>query len=142
MKIERKTIIALVFFATITIIVVIVARVNTYLLRKNHILTLGRVYNCRSGGRGNEGFIFVEYRFNVDNKEYCKSGQYLASSISYADCDQYIADRSFPIIYQENRPKNSTVLITPLDFKYWGYQFPDSLHWVVRLLKDDDREKG
>jgi hypothetical protein len=142
MKIGRKTVTSLVVFATIIIIVVIVARVNTYLLKKNHSLVQGRVYNCRSGGRGNESYIFAEYTFNVNNREYTNSMQYLASSISYNDCDRYLINRTFPIIYQEGRPKNSTILITPLDFKYWGYQFPDSLRWVVRLLKDGDREKG
>lgn len=142
MRIDKKTGIALIVFATIIITIVVVARVNTYLLKKGHILTHGHVYHCQMGGKGSADRLFVEYRFNVGENEYKNCMQYLASSISYADCDRYLVDRTFPIIYQEGRPKNSTILITPLDFKYWGYQFPDSLQWVVRLLKKNDREKG
>jgi hypothetical protein len=43
--------------------------------------------------------------------------------------------RSFPAVYVPNNPSISSLLITPDDFKKFGYDFPDSLVWILPYLK-------
>lgn len=42
----------------------------------------------------------------------------------------YLMEKSLPVAYETNNPKNSRLLIMPEDFEFFGILFPDSLQWI------------
>ncbi len=98
--------------------------------RQNHNLTFGKVLRYTWGGKGNTG-PGIYYVYEVDGFMIYSSTT--KSRLKYGP--HGLINKSFPIIYRKNYfTYVDNILITPDDFEYYGYTFPDSLRWVLPYL--------
>lgn len=93
-------------------------------IKKCHNLGIATIIKI-STTRNLVGFV---YEYNVNNKKYIEISKY--KSIAN------IIGKKFPVLYQCNNPHHSVLLITPKDFNDFGYEFPDSLNWVLPLIDE------
>jgi|GEM_PF-1640394 len=99
--------------------------------KNDHNLTIGKVVKCDGGGKGNFGpGIYYEY-YNVGKMH---KGSTRNTKLPY-NIGKSILGKSFPVVYKEYwYGYANTILITPEDFKAFGYSFPDSLKWVLPYM--------
>jgi hypothetical protein len=94
-----------------------------------HMITRGNIIECeflpRSGGRTG-----LKYRYSINSEIFNSSSTRI--EISEKTCDSFFVGRSFPILYNPDDKKLSTILLTPSDFKAYGLFFPDSLKWILK----------
>ena len=50
-------------------------------------------------------------------------------------CLKQLKGHNFPVIYSCYDSTNSELLIYPKDFEKYGYKFPDSLNWILPIIK-------
>ncbi len=119
------------FFATI-IIIVIVLYYHGQSIRSKHSVAIGRVLSYTNGGRGNTGpGIYFEY---FANGVHIKSSGF-KRQIRYGS--KGLVGHFFPVVYRKEwYGYFDIMLITPYDFEYYGYTFPDSLRWVLPYVND------
>jgi len=69
----------------------------------------------------------TKFSFYVDNKKYTgvKSNRFYRKLVGY----------KAPVIYYCKNPWNHELLVEPKDFEKYGLTFPDSLNWILPLLK-------
>lgn len=101
-------------------------------LGEDHILTHGSIISADKAGRGKRGpYITYEYRVN---------GELITSGNRWAELEhssRHFIGRSFPVVYRDGiLGYHDYLLITPEDFKNFGYAFPDSLNWVLEHIKE------
>src|SRR5450755_4868221 len=58
-----------------------------------------------------------------------------SSEINFQEVKSFLLNRTFPVIYSPNYPKNNYILIRPEDFNRFNYSFPDSLNWVLKYIR-------
>ena len=110
---------------------ILVSYYEGQLLKRNHHLTTALIIECDGGGKGNWG-PGIHYEYSV-NKKIIKSSM-RKGELQYSI--QPLNGHSFPVIYKKRWfGYNDVILITPNDFAYYGYDFPDSLNWVIKYLK-------
>lgn len=68
----------------------------------------------------------MTYEYKINNQLY----EGMSQKIFYCDFETTFKGKYFPIVYSTKNPEKSIILISPRDFKRWGYEFPDSLMWV------------
>ncbi len=108
-------------------------------LQANHIIVSdGKIAdNIPRNGKYITKRLF--YHFNYKNEGYLghidiKSPLLSPKSIfTYNNCADYFLNKHFPIAIDPENPSNNKILITPDEFKAFGYSFPDSLNWVLSL---------
>jgi len=106
---------------------------RTYQLSHSHSLSSGYALQCSAGGKGATGY--VDFSFKLNGKSINTSCALDESEISIYDCQTYLAGKYFPVIYNPDNPSNAKMLMSVNDFKKYGYDFPDSLHWVLNYIK-------
>jgi hypothetical protein len=100
-------------------------------LRKNHILTQGLISSISGGGKGNWGPA-IAYKYYVKGKLQESSKRH--GELKYAIND--FIGKPFPIVFRHRVCwYDDDILITPNDFKRYGYEFPDTLKWVLKYTK-------
>ena len=102
--------------------------------KKNNIethpkLIVGTIYKVHIGARGG---VEYDYKFYFDNKVYEGGGKIFISS-SYMNL---LLNKKFPILIDSLEPTNSEILISKYHFDRYDYEFPDSLEWVEKLVKE------
>lgn len=50
-----------------------------------------------------------------------------------ANIEDELKNKSFPVIYIIDNPKESEILLSRTKFKRFGLPFPDSLSWTIKL---------
>lgn len=124
-----KIVIALIVVA----IVILLASYHGNQFRKNHFMTTGVVIKCDHGGKGNFG-PGIYYEYYIDNK-WSGNGSRRAGELPYG-IGKVILGKSFPVAYQKYwYGYEEAILITPRDFELYGHPFPDSLKWILPLMK-------
>ena len=98
-------------------------------MRKEHILINGQIISCDNGGKGNNG-PSINYIYEINGK---KMYDYACNSSLKYGINKAFQGHFFPVVFSKswlgiNMPH---MLITPTDFTYFGYGFPDSLNWVL-----------
>jgi hypothetical protein len=104
-------------------------------LKKDHTIGIAYVTDCSSGGRGNAGGIWIDYILYAEGKKYKGSSLYLTSDFDVGDVADHMLYKTFPAAYNPGNPSISSLMILPKDFTRYGYQFPDSLKWVLQYVK-------
>jgi hypothetical protein len=113
---------------------VVYALVAKHNLEKDHNLTVANTYDCSANGRGNAGGLYIEYTYKIDGRQYKETAALSTSELSLDDCKEYFIGKDLPLVYLPSNPSNSSLLIRPIDFKRFGYPFPDSLKWVLKYV--------
>ena len=99
--------------------------------RKQHHLTVAKVLHCDGGGKGNAG-PGIYYVYELGGKMISSSRRHGELKYSIHNLENHF----FPVVYQKNWfGYDDIILITPHDFSYYGYSFPDSLNWILPLIK-------
>lgn len=76
--------------------------------------------------------LWVSYSFVVNGKTY---GDRTNLGVGLADTlETLLLNRKFAVIYCDNNPNRSDILITPEYFKKYNIPFPDSLHGILRYI--------
>ncbi len=101
-------------------------------LEQNHLISYGSVYEVRRTGRAN--LIRLAYECQIDNKTYKSDIEYSGTVISLED-SKVFEGKSFPVVYYPKFPHLNTMLVLPKDFEQFNIPFPDSLKWVLPLIK-------
>ncbi|MFN4246661.1 MAG: hypothetical protein ACK4EY_03005 [Flavipsychrobacter sp.] len=131
MVVEKKHTVA--FWLIILVLVAAwfyVGRTDYDTLQKNHLITNGVVIDVGYGGRYST-CMHVSYVYYADGLE--KGGN--TQNCRLKANTSALVGWSFPVVYMEIGSKYvDDILITPNDFKHYGYAFPDSLTWVLAYL--------
>lgn len=79
-------------------------------------------------GRTSRGDYTLKYSFKVKNKEYTDS-----DGLDLYKCkfETSFKGKYLPVVYSAINPENNLLLIIPAHYKEWGYEFPDSLSWIL-----------
>jgi hypothetical protein len=91
---------------------------------KHNDMAFGRITSVNGGGKGNwrPG---INYQYALMGIKI--NGSIRTASISYNKAHELV-DKTLPVLYKKYwYGYVDVVLITPSDFKYYGYVFPDSL---------------
>src|SRR5688500_14313954 len=94
-------------------------------LKKNGSLTTGTIIKTKFTKERNADFTF---RYTVNGSAYSNSD--LFGGLCLALTDSIRRQKIFPVIYNENDPAESRLLITQKSFVRVGQSQPDSLKWV------------
>jgi len=113
------------------IIIILLSCNKSERLRKEGKITSGIIYETSSGGRFG-GKLTLRYKYSVNGHEYKSSTSY--GKLVFTQGFLFL-NKKFPVLYLEENPSNSPILVDRYDFKYYGYLYPDSLLWVVELEK-------
>jgi hypothetical protein len=94
-------------------------------LRSNYRQTTGTIteYVNQYGRAGGT----YRYTFYVKDQRIESASGFTAVA---KDRAHLLIGKSFPVFYNPVNPKNNQMLIFPVDFKWFGLPFPDSLEWV------------
>lgn len=101
-------------------------------LKNQHDVVIGKIYSFSYNARGNAGCFFVNFRYQIKEKEYCASKGYLTSDFHH---DEEFVQKHFPIVYNSQHPSIASILIIPADFAQYNFIFPDSLNWVRKYIR-------
>jgi hypothetical protein len=92
------------------------------------------IYNCHKITKGkvkkvcyHQGWDGLEYEYEIHGKKFRDV---------YSDLHiKKLVGVEFPVIYDCSDSSYSYMLIYPEDFKKFGYKFPDSLKWILPIIK-------
>jgi hypothetical protein len=73
---------------------------------------------------------YVYYTFNIGAKIYSGKTAYPEFK---ANIESSLKNKTFPVIYINDSPEESQILISRAEFKERGMIFPDSLKWTIQL---------
>jgi hypothetical protein len=118
------------FISSITCICLVLYKAGQD-MRTNHQLSSGKIITWNKGGRGDFGptIYYVYQRGSV-----AKSASRRHSELIYSIKE--LENHFFPVVYQKHWwGYIEEILITPKDFEYYGYSFPDSQKWVLKYIR-------
>jgi hypothetical protein len=127
------------FLVTLILLCTLVFIIGTYdkkELSRNHLLTTGVITNCSVGSKGSSGTLFIDFSFFVDDTKYNRSTSFKLKEIAFKDCNNFFFNKNLPVVFNPENPSVCLLLITPKDFSRFGYQFPDSLKWVLQYVRE------
>lgn len=94
-------------------------------LKKCHLLSKGKITLVNTGPpAGSSGTKY----------SYVANGETYTGKIN----DKYyyfLKGKELPVIYSCKNPGYSKLLVEPEDFIEYGYIFPDSLYWVLEIIR-------
>ena len=131
---QRKSIVAFAVFLAILGSLMIWGKGQRDKLQQSHAKTTGIVTGVeRLGGRnGAENSLCYSYKVGVIKVVGYKLITLPQASSSFC---AYLVGKSFPVMYDPEKPSLSEILIFPKDFKEWDEYYPDSLGWVLKLME-------
>lgn len=109
-----------------------IAKYSQYLLKKEYNISNAYIYSIRRTGRSD--MLLISFNFNADGKIYKSSSTYSGKTIPLENIHS-LTHRHFPVMYYPLFPKINTLLLLPIDFEQYGLPYPDSLKWVLPLIK-------
>lgn len=96
------------------------------ILSQSYIYETNYIYVKTSG-------LWVYYRYGVKGKSFSNRSNL---GLGYSnELKSELLNKIVPLIYCKESPNISSVLITPEQFKEYGYSFPDSLAWIKDYKK-------
>lgn len=119
--------IAIILILFIVIFVTLFPKTKEQRIKNNALFTVGKIISIEDGHRAAPAFYYYKYVVNKDTISSDRSG----NSIKYI-----FLNKSFPIIFNSNKPKENRMLIYPRDFERFDIAFPDSLNWVKQYDSD------
>lgn len=121
-----------------SIIVIFLAIIGYGKLYRNSIKTNHEISNChideiRRVGR--EQYILIKYHFSLGRKVYKSEASFSQAMMSDENA-KLLEDKNFPVAYNKKFGcMLSHILIFPDDYKEFNVRYPDSLKWVLPLIK-------
>jgi hypothetical protein len=103
-------------------------------LINDHQLCSGTIFDYQSGGRGNAGGIWIDYKYEIKSHRYSGSSWFSTGEMKVSVISALL-NKTFPIIYNPDNPNISRLLLFPKDFVEFGYSFTDSLQNVLEIIQ-------
>jgi hypothetical protein len=122
---KKVSIIGIIIFAGIFIYYFFENKNQNNNLKRNGIVTTGTVIKTASMKGGNTDFTFI---YMVNGRTYTNSD--LFGGLCFKLTGRIRKLKEFPVIYNEDDPAESRLLITKKSFDRVGQSQPDSLKWV------------
>ena len=94
---------------------------------------MGRVYETNYLYIKTSG-LWVYYSYIVGRKKY--SGRSNLGLIYTEDFKNVLIGKEFPVTYCITEPEISSILIVPENFVNYGYDFTDTLNWVLTYRRN------
>lgn len=108
------------------------------LLRNSHMFSSAKIVSCnfiaKQGGTINVNYTWV----SPDGIQHSGNEGY-TGIFSFNECEDYLLDKRFPVIYNPNDFNSYVMLIFPKDFAWYGHPYPDSLKWVLTVMKKNKK---
>ncbi len=101
--------------------------ISTEDIIKNGVISKCKIVNATYFGKNNTNILYI---YVVRGKEY--RGEYVSKYIS-PTIDKSIKGKQMPLIYSNNNPYNSALLLRPNNFKIFNLSYPDSLNWINKF---------
>lgn len=102
------------------------------LLNCSKELSVGMVYETNYLYIKTSG-LWVYYSYMIDKKRYTGRSNL---GLNYKDeLKRVLVGKKFPIIYCVDKPRVSSMLIIPENYRNYGYAFPDTLNWVLNYRR-------
>jgi hypothetical protein len=133
---KQKNNLLIIAVLTFCAVVAVIELSKERTLKKSHAICNGYIKNYNSGGTGNANGIWIDYSINVNGKTYNSSSLYRLEDLSVKLVKNHFLNKNVTVIYNPNDPSTSSLMILPKDFKENGYDFPDSLKWILPYIKD------
>jgi hypothetical protein len=99
------------------------------LLKQHKLFTSGVLLSYYHSFTPYSGTYDYTYSYFLKSKKYLGT----ISTRTNDEIGYEIINKKFPVVYDSLEPSNSSMLIFPKDFQYFGLPFPDSLNWVKFL---------
>ena len=106
-------------------------------LKEAHTIGIVTITDFSIGGRGNAGGVWLDYILNLRGNNYKGASRYSSEQLNGEKLTSCLVGKKFPAVYISSNPSISELLITPNDFSKYGYNFPDSLKWILKYIKND-----
>lgn len=141
----RKIVIVMIIFLVLALFSIFKEDTRKNLLTEqqnnNAILIPARVKHAlyRSQGEGSGGRWEVDYSYTLNGREVLKVGETIDGI--YEPDHNKLNGRWFPLLISPNKSDWRDILITPDEFTYYGYDFPDSLQWLSPYLLQQPAER-
>ena len=120
---------AFILFVIVTLFLMIRSLFLDNELEQKGKVTYAKITDYKLGYRGGIAYI---YSFDLDGKRI--EGKTTFPELSSSHSFEFL-NKSFPVIYLENKPTCNRLLISRISFKESRIQFPDSLKWVIEFEK-------
>ena len=101
-------------------------------LNREFVPTIGKITKCEYITKSGGG-IGLKYEYHVNSVLIKRSSTRRRLGVNI--CNEYFVGRTFPMVYNPDNHELTALLIEPDDFKRFGYEFPDSLKWVLRYIR-------
>ncbi|OJX00294.1 MAG: hypothetical protein BGO70_08955 [Bacteroidetes bacterium 43-93] len=116
-------------------IILLIASQYKKSFRENHKMTVGQIFASKKGygSRGNFG-VDIQYKYFVNGHvQYASTRD---RNLRF-NTGQFMIGKYFPVLYKKTLfGYDETILITPSEFKSYGYAFPDSLRWIIKYIEN------
>jgi hypothetical protein len=90
-------------------------------------ITTGLVHSFKYDYKGR---LYLNYAFKVNGREYKQKAPFPEFA---KGAEKALLNRAFPVIYIEDDPEKSELLISKASYDRLNMQFPDTLEWTRRL---------
>ena len=130
-KEKAVTILVMVFIIMVIIVTSIIRDSNTKKLIKHGVITIGLVYDVSLTYRG---YFDPHYTFTINGKQYKNDIDFIEILPRYQN---NFINKTFPVIYFPEDPNINYLLLTPNSFEKYDKEFPDSLEWIRKYMRDD-----
>ncbi|MBT1710538.1 hypothetical protein KK062_20000 [Fulvivirgaceae bacterium PWU5] len=139
----RKIFLTIIIFSVMAIFTIFQRDPRESLLterQKSAILIPARVKHALYRSQGeSSGRWEVDYFYTLNGREFLKVGEKIDGI--YEPDHSKLNGRWFPLLISRSNSDRSDILITPGEFAYYGYEFPDSLYWLSPYLLQQPVEK-
>ena len=95
------------------------------------IINGATVTSLNSSGNVGPSYFF-NYSFEIGPDNY--TGSTAERSMTNI-LPSYFIGKFFPVMYSAKNPSNNKLMVTPKDFEYYHYDYPDSLKWMLDYLQ-------
>ncbi len=95
--------------------------------RQRGVITIGKVIKVKDDYKKRP---YIYYVFNIGESTYTVKSSYPEFK---ANIEAELKNKTFPIIYIKDDPKDNQILISREEFESQGIPFPDSLAWTRRF---------
>jgi len=111
------------------------AKYSRLILKESHLVTNGFIDGVRIVGR--ERFVRVDYHYFIDGRKYSANSSFNPNQMSYENF-RLLKKKKIPVVYHKGAIRTiSFPLIFPGDYEDFNVPFPDSLKWILPLIRSD-----
>lgn len=100
--------------------------VETAEIKKDFSHTTGKIYEFAETGERNMR-MYTRYKYTVNGKEYERGSYTMDPCEGMENFRNEIMNFTYPIVYHNEDPEKSRILISPKQFEEYGLAYPEDL---------------